>query len=208
MTSVMLRGTRHESQNYGTHQSRHWCFNSMAASLGDWVMPNVCSDNSMDVLRPSFVLLSALFCLGCQQEKERESSPPDPFEMTISTTSKYTSIEDAEITERKTVGFSNLVDVQNRLRSLDWQNTDLRYEIEIIRRENARPEAKMDIKHLRGLPRSTELVFREDLTKPNNKTRIEVGEGMTADMVATMTGQLFEHATKNQDEGAKEQMKD
>lgn len=126
--------------------------------------------------------------------------------MTISTISKHASIEGAEITERKTgktVGFSNLVDVQNRLRSLDWQNTDLRYEIEILRRENARPEAKMDIKHLREPPRSTEFVFREDLTKPNDKTRVEVDEGMTADMVAIMTGQFFEPATENQDEGAK-----
>ena len=39
--SVMLSGTEHESQNCGMHQSRRWCFNRMAASLGDWVIASV-----------------------------------------------------------------------------------------------------------------------------------------------------------------------
>jgi hypothetical protein len=39
--SVRSSGTEHKSQNYGMHQSRRWCFNRMAASLGDFVMTSV-----------------------------------------------------------------------------------------------------------------------------------------------------------------------
>jgi hypothetical protein len=39
--SVLSSGTELERQNYGMHQSRRGCFNSMTASLGDMVIPSV-----------------------------------------------------------------------------------------------------------------------------------------------------------------------
>ena len=128
--------------------------------------------------------------------------------MKISTISQHASIDGAETTEYETRTYSRLVDVQNRLRSLEWQNPDIRYEIEVVLWENQRPETKLDIKSFGELPRKIEFVFREDITKPNNKTRIEVGPiewdaDKTAQMVANMTEQSFDHHKDHSQENAK-----
>ena len=59
--SVRSSGTEHESQNYGMHQSRRWCFNRITASLSDMEMPNVPRLKSMarsdSTMRSSFAEL-------------------------------------------------------------------------------------------------------------------------------------------------------
>ena len=147
----------------------------------------------------SFFFLTVAMCLGCRQENAPKAIPPGPFEMSVSIVSKHPSVEDAEFKEEEKHVFSNLDSLQEYLRSLDWQNSGIRFEIEIVKQEPSSSVAKLEIRQLDGPPRSTEFVFLEDATRPKDKTRTEVSEGMTAEMVATMTRQFFDHQIENGD---------
>ncbi len=153
-----------------------------------------------------FLLVGCL--VGCQKKPNNMASEPEPYEMKVGTMTKHASIEGAEITKHQRLSFSSLADVQNHLRSLEWQNPDIRYEIEVLLRGNQRPGAKLDIKNFGDPPIKFEFVFREDITKPNTKTRIVVGPAKkdldtTANMVATMTRQAFDHHKDRSEDNTK-----
>ena len=83
--------------------------------------------------RPISAFAIALL-FGCQPENSNVKPEPDRFEMNLVTISKHESIDDPEITERKTYAFSTLAEVQDHLRLLDWLHPSTRYQIEITRR--------------------------------------------------------------------------
>ncbi len=161
----------------------------------------LCFGDSMGVLRLLPIALFLGSFLGCQGKTDEAAALP-PFEVQVSTVSQLASIEGAERIQRETKAYSTLADVQDYLRSLDWADPAVRYEVEIIRRAASKPEAKMVVKHVGATPAKTEFLCHEDLTRPDDKTRIEVGPGVTSQMVATMAEQFFEPEAETSTAGA------
>lgn len=143
------------------------------------------------------VLIGLAFLPACQRKTENMSlqNPlPDPFEMTIARITQHPSFEGATLTSKNRHSFSNLADVQNHLRTLEWQNPNVLFEIEIIRRQSQSSESKLEIKQLAQTDDTFELAYFEDnLTRPDSFVGAKISDlnGRAAEILPNYADMYF-----------------